>query len=173
MTEEVREQKKAQLLDLSEKISTLKIKLMEAKHVLQTNFTVYGKHQSNWSPEQFAEEFLDNIKEVRGFRKELSETRDQHNKLYFELGGVRGAKKCQLRLHEEPEADQKTEVKTDKPTSAEERLDVNGFLSMSEAKLLFNSLYNFIMSKKDDDLFEVNVKVDGSDFFVTPVKEQA
>lgn len=160
MSEETNGYKFMGLRPLQDELDKLTNELVEAKRILRENLTKYVNHQNNWSPEQFTDVYMRNIELVRAVRKKLSEARYKHNKHFLEL------------TKKEIE-DNVVRVENTDELFSNEKIDVTGFLSMSEAKVLFNGLYNFIVNKKDYDTFGLNVRVDGNDFFVTPVKGDA
>lgn len=160
MSEETNGYKFMGLRPLQDELDKLTNELVEAKRILREDLTKYVNHQNNWSPEQFTDVYMRNIELVRAVRKKLSEARYKHNKHFLEL------------TKKEIE-DNVVRVENTDELFSNEKIDVTGFLSMSEAKVLFNGLYNFIVNKKDYDTFGLNVRVDGNDFFVTPVKGDA
>lgn len=145
---------------LKEELGKLTNELVEAKRILRENLTKYVNHQNNWSPEQFTDVYMRNIELVRAVRKKLSETRYRHNKMFLEL------------TKREIE-DNVVGVENSDMWFMNDKIDVTGFLTMSEVKVLFNALFDFMINHRDPDTLGLNVRVDGNDFFVTPVKEDA
>lgn len=149
---------------LKEELAKLTKELVEAKRTLRENLTKYVNRQNNWSPEQFTDVYMRNIELVRAVRKKLSETRYRHNKLYLDL----------LKIEEKRETAAKVKrVENSDMWFMNDKIDVTGFLTMSEVKVLFNALFDFMINHRDPDTLGLNVRVDGNDFFVTPVKEDA
>lgn len=160
MSEETNGYKFMGLRPLQDELDKLTNELVEAKRILRENLTKYVNHQNNWSPEQFTDVYMRNIELVRSVRKRLSEARYKHNKHFLEI------------TKKEIE-DNVVRVENTDELFSNEKIDVTGFLSMSEVKVLFNALFDFMINHRDPDTLGLNVRVDGNDFFVTPVKGDA